>query len=246
MKSGARILFVWGSESNMTKGFTQTITEQWKEKHFGKEIKVLDVYQGDDLSEVWEEKVTTDNYDFVLVATSSFAEGDPPSGFGRFLYKLQEAARKEKQDQLLKSNTEPPFLKGMQHAVLGVGNTQYDTFQNIPRHVDMYLGECGSRRCKQRLEWDEMDNSESDILQWASEMLAIILKDNKADDDDDTVEASKPNVCSWKEPASELYEKIVNEDGWEGPNTRTQTEISPLMMVLGLVVIVAACWYNKS
>merc|ERR1712194_452831 len=192
------------------------------------------------MADRWNE-VSSDNYDYLLVATSSYAEGDPPSGFGKFLYRCQETSKE------FDGNTmERRPLYGLQHAVLGVGNTQYDTFQNIPRHIDKYLGECGSRRCKQRFEWDEMENSESDILQWASEMIAIILKDNKDDDNDDTVEASKPDVCSWKEPASELYEKIVNEDGWEGPNTRTQTEISPLMMVLGLVVIVAACWYNKS
>jgi len=236
MKSGARVLFVWGSETRVTEGFvTDLIAKQWSEKH-GNDAIQLEIVNGDDMSERWED-VTKENYDYLLVATSSYAEGDPPSGFGRFLYRLQETSK-----ECDGNPTENKALYGLQHAVLGVGNTQYDTFQNIPRHVDKYLGECGSRRCKQRFEWDEMENSEKDVLRWSEEMIQIILKDG-----DEASSESKPEVCSWEEPNSELFEKFVGEDGWEDTGrSRTQAEISPLMMIVGAILILAACWYNQS
>jgi sulfite reductase alpha subunit-like flavoprotein len=234
MKSGPRVLFVWGSETRVTEGFVNDlIAKEWKAKH-GNDALQLEIVNGDDMSERWDD-VSPENYDYLLVATSSYAEGDPPSGFGRFLYRLQETSREWDGN----ANDIKP-LYGIQHAVLGVGNTQYDTFQNIPRHVDKYLGECGSRRCKQRFEWDEMENSQKDVLNWSQEMIDIILKDAEG------TNKTEPEVCSWEEPSSELYDKVVGEDGWEDTGrSRTQAEISPLMMILGFILIIAGAFYNK-
>lgn len=228
MKSGARVLLVYGSETNVTKGFVDNvIAKEWRQKN---DIQ-LDIEKGDDIADRWDE-VTHENYDYIFVATSSYAEGDPPTGFGRFLYRLQETTKEFDGNA---TNVKP--LYGMQHAVLGVGNTQYDTFQNIPRHVDKYLGQCGSRRCKQRLEWDEMEDSESDVQKWASEMIRVVLESNPDDKD-------KPEVCAWDQPGSDLFEKNVGEDGWEDLG-RTQTEIGSGMMIFGFLVIVAGALYQK-
>jgi len=42
----------------------------------------------------------------------------------------------------------------MQHAVLGFGDSSYETFQNCPRLSDKLLEGCGSRRVHKRLEVD--------------------------------------------------------------------------------------------
>jgi len=231
MKSGARVLLVYGSETNVTKNFVHSVIKtQWQEK-YGDAIQ-LEIEMGDDMADRWDE-IDCANYDYVLVATSSYAEGDPPTGFGRFLYRLQETSKEFDGNA---NNVKP--LYGLQHAVLGVGNTQYDTFQNIPRHVDMYLSKCGSRRCKQRLEWDEMENSEKDVSDWAAEMAEVIVKANSE------TSAKEPEVCTWEAPNNDIFEKTVGEDGWEDVG-RTQTEISPLMMIVGFLIIVAGAWYNK-
>ena len=240
MKSGARVLLVYGSETNTTKRFVhELISPRWKKKD-DEDIDIhLEIEMGDDAADRWDE-ITRENYDFLVVATSSYAEGDPPTGFGRFLFRLQETAREFDGNA---ANVKP--LWGIRHAVLGVGNTQYDTFQNIPRHVDRYLGMCGSGRCKRRLEWDEMESTETDITEWADEM-AEILRVAAAEDGGggDETAGTAPEVCSWEEPSGEIFEKTVGEDGWEDPG-RTQFEITPWMMVAGFLVIVAGGWYNK-
>jgi len=189
-----RVLLVWGSETNNTSGFTNKIAKEWKSKH-GDTVKVLDVVQGNDMADRWDE-VTRDNYDFLLVATSSYGEGEPPSGFGKFLYKLQEASK----------GGEKP-LKGLQHAVLGIGSTCYETFQNCPRLVDKYLGESGSRRMKERFEWDEMENVDSDILEWGDAVFETMSSSLDESDGED--------VCEWSQPENQLLSKIVDEDGYE-------------------------------
>lgn len=190
-----RVLMVWGSETNNTSGFTEKIEKEWQEKH-GDAIKVLDIVQGDKMAERWDE-VSSDNYDFLLIATSSYGEGDAPSGFGKFLYRLQEAS---------KGGDKP--LKGLQHAVLGIGSTCYETFQNCPRMCDKYLGEAGSRRCKERFEWDEMENVDSDVLEWGDAVFQVMTEsiDGGAD---------KEEVCAWSVPESQILKKVVDEDGYE-------------------------------
>ena len=203
-----RVLLVWGSETNNTQGFANKIADEWKVKH-SDVLKIFDVVQGNDMADRWNE-VSPENYDFLLVATSSYGDGEPPSGFGKFLYRLQEAA---------KSGAKP--LKGLQHAVLGIGSTCYETFQNCPRHVDKYLGEAGSRRCKERFEWDEMEHVDSDVLEWGDAIFEVMAKSVGADEDD---------VCEWTTPESVLLPKIVDEDGYEvgeGP-----PRFGPLQMFL--------------
>mmetsp|Transcript_23153 Transcript_23153/g.50587 ORF Transcript_23153/g.50587 Transcript_23153/m.50587 type:complete len:239 (-) Transcript_23153:223-939(-) len=192
-----RVLLVWGSETNNTSGFANKIAEDWKEK-YGDVLKVFDIVQGNSMADRWDE-VSITNYDFLLVATSSYGEGEPPNGFGKFLYRLQEAA---------KGGEEP--LKGLQHAVLGIGSTCYETFQNCPRYVDKYLGEAGSRRIKERFEWDEMEHTDSDALEWGDAISKVMINSTKDEDS-----ANKPEVCAWTEPKSILLSKIVDEDGYE-------------------------------
>jgi len=189
-----RVLMVWGSETNNTQGFANKIAAEWKEKH-GDAIKVLDIVQGDKMADRWDE-VNAENYDFLLVATSSYGEGEAPSGFGKFLYRLQEAS---------KGDDKP--LKGLQHAVLGIGSTCYETFQNCPRFVDKYLGESGSRRCKERFEWDEMEHVDSDVYEWGDAIFKTMAASLDSSEDED--------VCEWTKPESEVLAKIVDEDGYE-------------------------------
>jgi sulfite reductase alpha subunit-like flavoprotein len=217
-----RVLMVWGSETNNTQGFVNKIAAEWKEKH-GDALKVLDIVKGDAMAERWDE-VTVENYDFLLVATSSYGEGEPPSGFGKFLYRLQEAS---------KGNDKP--LKGLQHAVLGIGSTCYETFQNCPRSVDKYLGESGSRRCKERFEWDEMENVDSDVLEWGDAIFKVMAEsiDGGADESD---------VCEWTAPESTILAKFFDEDGYEigqGPPGFGPAQ----MAMLGAVALAGGAFY---
>ena len=119
----SRVLVVYGSETGQTKDAIQKVVKDWSSAA-GNKFKVVNTLEGDKAADEWE-TITSSNYDFILVSTSSYGDGDAPSGFGKFLYKLQAEAAGEGN-----------HLKGMQHAVLGFGSTSYETFQNCPRLAD--------------------------------------------------------------------------------------------------------------
>ena len=129
-----RVLVVYGTETGTAKRAVTALAKDLEARSAN--AKIVDIKDGNSVGPLEELK---DNYDMIIVSTSSFGEGDPPGNYGGFLGKL------------LKSSTagDKP-LAGMQHAVLGFGSSVYETFQNCPRLTDKYLGECGSRRCAQR------------------------------------------------------------------------------------------------
>ena len=73
-------------------------------------FKIVDSINGDTAGDRFD--TIKDDYDMLVVATSSFGEGDAPNGYGKFLYRLQQGA---------KNGTKP--LAGVQHAVLGYGSS---------------------------------------------------------------------------------------------------------------------------
>ena len=73
------------------------------------------------------------SFDVLIVATSSFGEGDPPANFLDFFLMLKRGLSSS-----AAHGTTP--LKGLQHAVIGYGQSVYPTFQNCPRLTDKYLG----------------------------------------------------------------------------------------------------------
>lgn len=176
--------------------------------------------------------INSDNYDFLLIGTSSYGEGDPPSGFGLFLYELQEAAKAG----TTASAGKP--LSGLQHAVLGFGSTAYETFQNCPRLVDKYLGEAGSRRCMKRLEWDEMEHDMDDVNKWATAIRTTCLevgsKGSKLDP-----------VCEWTEPENLILTKIMGSDGYEAGQGEMSNEKKLVVPVVMALAGIAYYWYTN-
>ena len=134
-----RVLIVYGSETGCSEGAVKKLAKKWSASKSANKFKICDTLSGDTAADRFG--TIKDDYDMVVVSTSSFGEGDAPNGYGKFLYELQQGA---------KNGTKP--LAGVLHAVLGYGSSEFETFQNCPRLTDKYLGECGSRRCVQRSE----------------------------------------------------------------------------------------------
>jgi len=215
-----RVLIVWGSETNCTKNVITEIADGWKAD--GK-IKVVKVIEGDAISGEFDQ-INSSNYDALIVATSSYGDGDPPAGFGKFLYKLYEASK----------DGEEPFA-GMQHAVLGLGSTTYETYQNVPRLVDKLIGEAGSKRCLKRVEVDEVDDdNEETIKKWSDEVVKAIGE----------VPGAAP-VCDWTEPADEIYDKVLGEDGFELAQGMA-AESSNVKLAIVVAALGAGYFYYKN
>lgn len=214
-----RVIVVWGSETNQCHNEMKELVKAWKSD--GK-IEVVKFIQGDVAADEFSD-INSSNYDAIVVGTSSYGDGDAPSGYGKFLYQLYEASK----------GGESPF-KGMQHAVLGFGSTLYETFQNCPRITDKLLGEAGSRRCLKREEIDEMgEDNEKKIETWSSEVVAALVAG---------VVGSDP-VCDWTEPKSEIYNKKLGPDGYELGQGVTAGENSSTQLLALIVAAVGVGYY---
>lgn len=211
---------VYGTEMGSTKVEAKNVIESWE-----KEGVAVELLEGDEAADVFD-GITSEKYRLLVVLTSSYGDGDPPSGFGKFLYKLYAAA---------KDGSTP--LKGLEHSVLGFGSTTYYTFQNVPRLADRLMEELGSRRFLQRVEIDEMEDlkqNETAVRAWSDTVRAHYTKGSEA-----TVGA--PSVCAWTEPESEVYEKRLGPDGYElGPEQGTMA-----VPIIGVAVAVAAFAYYR-
>jgi len=197
-----KVIVVYGSESGTTKRGIDRWVKKW-DKRDGRNFEIGEVVTGNALvkrlrtgdgnAQATNLEFLSQQYDVVLVATSSYGDGDPPSNIREFVKVLAHEA-----------SMGSDGLKGMQHAVLGFGSTTYTTFQNVPRLTDKFLGECGSRRLAQRAEIDEHDpntGEEAAYKQWGEDVFNALQS---------APAAASPPVCPWTEPNSKVAN--LNED----------------------------------
>ena len=117
----ARLLIIYGSQTRTCERLAIKMGEEFK-KHDN--VASCEVHEGNAYAHELEELASIkDNFDALIVCTSSFGDGDPPDNYAQFLLKILLGAE---------DGTRP--LAGMQHAVLGEGSSVYqETFQNCPR-----------------------------------------------------------------------------------------------------------------
>ena len=174
MSAKVRLLVVYGSESgNAKRGITRWI-KKWEASE-SVPFTVVDFISGNELyqrcggsgqAQAKNLESVAQCCDVLLVATSSYGDGDPPSNMRDLVQFLQHEA-----------SMSSDALVGVHHAVLGFGSTTYTTFQNVPRLTDKFLGECGSRRLAMRAEVDEHDASpgeEACYMQWGEQVFTAL------------------------------------------------------------------------
>ena len=181
-----RVLCVYGSEGGTAKSALKKLANEWKAEG----VNVSNIIEGNSVGALGS---LSEEHDVIVVATSSFGEGDPPENFWKFALSLLQAVNKQ----------EKP-LAGMQHAVLGYGSSTYPTYQNMPRLVDKLMEECGSRRFVQRAECDDSSEDDPAVVRkkFASECSAAFKQLPKA---------TAPPKCAWTQPESTILEKTEDE-----------------------------------
>ena len=214
-----RVLVVYGTESGNAKRGIEKMAKKWQAAG----VEIDTIIEGN--AAVSKFDTMASEYDVLIVSTSSYGEGDPPSNFNLFLLELYRRQA---------AGTNP--LAGMQHAVLGYGASVYETFQNTPRLTDKLLGECGSRRLAVRCELDEgMDDDVGTKLgKFEKDVLDALQSLPKAD--------SKP-VCDWTVPEKQVLEKSESDllmDAFEGAGGLGKGAL----IVGGLVALAGAYAYS--
>lgn len=229
-----RVLVALGSESGSTAAAMRKIIKDWDLAEPKLNYTIVDVLQGNGVlrgntyvEQAKELSALPSKYDVLLVCTSSYGCGEPPENLHKLFLALSKGAKGD-----------AAMLGGMQHAVLGYGSSSYDTFQNCPRLIDKYLGECGSRRMAMRAELDECSDdlkreSEQDgYLRWTKQVFELLQA---------LPSAAVPPACRWDEPQGKVDLTQLDVEGGGGDGLRLT-----LMLGVGIAASVAAFWALNS
>ena len=183
------VLVVYGSESNTAKSNIERIVKEWMARD-GVNWKVCDVMEGNDAAALGLVHIAS-TYDAIVVATSSFRQGDAPANYDDFLEALYKGSV-----AMDPSGVRQVPLAGMQSAVLGFGDSRFDTYMNCPRLTDMLLEKCGTRRMAQRREVDvklSKEDKATMMADWAEDVHGALQAKTKY---------SVPKVCEWTVPGN--------------------------------------------
>ena len=85
----------------------------------------------------------------------------------------EEEKKKEVEESLLGGDvaTPIPFLRDVDYAVFGLGNKQYEHYNNMGRFVDVALAKCGATRIAKLGLGDDDDDLEGDFENWKENVL---------------------------------------------------------------------------
>jgi len=225
-----RLLVVSGSQTGTCTRISKKMADNWGSRGV---LEKVDVFEGNELAHETEDLASLkENYDVLVVCTSSFGEGDPPENFNEFLLKIMQAST---------DGSKP--LAGMQHAVLGEGSSVYrETFQNCPRLTDKYLEECGSRRFVARHETD-VGGTEDESVSRNLFREAVFTALSRGLPDAGTpaaAEWSKPRQAH-EEPTDQITLKSVADLGGKSGQSLSQI-VFPLVVLS--VAVAGGIYYN--
>ena len=100
----------------------------------------------------------------VIMVVATYGEGDPTDNAVEFYKWIHEDGR------------EQDCLKGMNFAVMGLGNRQYVNFNSVGKAIDKQLEILGATRVYERGEGDDDQNIEEDFEQWKENGLWPALR----------------------------------------------------------------------
>jgi len=119
-----------------------------------------------------------------LVAT--YGEGDPTDNAEEFAAALKRTSglpsytATEAEDRQGDAS-DPGLLRDVDYAVFGLGNRQYEHYNNMGRFVDAALGRCGARRVAALGLGDDDDDLEGDFEAWKDGVLWPALTERYGD-----------------------------------------------------------------
>ncbi|MDF0534484.1 flavodoxin [Shewanella yunxiaonensis] len=98
--------------------------------------------------------------ELLLVVTSTTGDGDLPDNIAPWFIMMKDRA---------------PYLPELHYAVIGLGDSSYDTFCGGGKQIDALLSELGAKRVGERLDIDacETMEPETEALQWLKKWLPL-------------------------------------------------------------------------
>uniref|UniRef100_A0A7E4W6X1 Methionine synthase reductase n=1 Tax=Panagrellus redivivus TaxID=6233 RepID=A0A7E4W6X1_PANRE len=101
---------------------------------------------------------------FAVIVVSSTGDGDPPENAHRFFRKI------------CRKTLASDFLSGLEYALLGLGDSNYSTYQGVPKKLDKTLAGLGGVRVLPRGEADDQVGLELVVEPWCDQLYEYLAK----------------------------------------------------------------------
>ena len=189
MFPGGHLTVYFGTQTGTAESFAQQIEREGEQNGF--KVKAVDLEDiEDDVSGGMLSAGTRDESgnNKAIFLMSTYGEGEPTDNAARFIQLLRqksgmtgpntdagsdtEEEKKADQGDLL----DPSYLNGLQYAVFGLGNKQYEFFNAMGKAADEGLEKVGATRIMELGVGDDDDDLEADFENWKDKLLWPTLK----------------------------------------------------------------------
>ncbi|RLN66444.1 hypothetical protein BBP00_00002196 [Phytophthora kernoviae] len=154
---GGRVAILFGSQTGTAEGFAEVLKKEGRKAGF--QTHALDLEDYEASKKLPDEKL-------VVFVMATYGEGDPTDNSVDFIEYL-----KDKEDVLGENG-----LKGVGYTVFGLGNTQYEHYNEIGRIVDKLMEKYGAHRVFHYGEGDDDASLDEDFDDWKEPLWKELRK----------------------------------------------------------------------
>ncbi|KAE9548452.1 hypothetical protein FO519_008335 [Halicephalobus sp. NKZ332] len=171
-------LILYGSETNQSESIADQIYAKCIDMKLDPRVCRMDEVD----KEFFIEKET-----LAVVVVSSTGDGDPPENAHKFFKKLS------------RNSSDPDFLKNLEFGLLGLGDSNYSTFQGAPKKLEKLLLGLGARKVLETGAADDQVGLELIVEPWCEKLYEYLAKRFECNPEDplaSTLLTKAPNESS--------------------------------------------------
>ncbi|XP_067654893.1 nitric oxide synthase, inducible-like [Haliotis asinina] len=163
--SHIKCIILYATETGRSERFSNRLSQTFKRAFSTRVVCMEDI----DLTELQQ-------YDLILVVTSTFGNGDGPENGEPFAKSLEKYRQSESLD-----GGGP--LKDIRYGVFGLGSRAYPNFCAFGHFLDSLLGDLGGQKILETGEGDELSGQEQSFKTWAHHAFKASLREFRVEGD---------------------------------------------------------------
>uniref|UniRef100_A0A6V2EWA1 NADPH--hemoprotein reductase n=2 Tax=Ditylum brightwellii TaxID=49249 RepID=A0A6V2EWA1_9STRA len=186
---GGYVTVLFGSQTGTAESFVEEIEREGEDNGF--KVRVIDLEDlGDNMTSLLaEEYRDSENKSRAIFLMSTYGEGEPTDNASAFVRALKEkagldgniidddSAGEEKKGDEDATEVDSNLLGGLEYAVFGLGNRQYEHFNAMGKLVDSALSKVGAERIIELGIGDDDNDLEGDFENWKDNIFWPSLKE---------------------------------------------------------------------
>jgi len=175
---GGKLTVYYATQTGTAEAFAKELEREGKDHGFL--VKVEDVEDldaspasmNDDTRSPFGADTNADEKPRALILASTYGEGEPTDNATSLVHEMEAILSDESEEPV----ADPKPLLGLEYAVFGLGNTEYEIFNAMGKFFDASMEKLGGTRIFDLGLGDDSDDLEADFEKWKEAMWASLKK----------------------------------------------------------------------